>query len=143
MWLEKMISDFESVMNVAESNGKFVFIDYDYLKDVVDFIKAQMPQVMTYNEVKAAGSFNNDEYDNDKEIFIWLEEKKGVIYFALPRYNDHPEWGDDEYQDSVSMAFIGSDLDERFWPKDYGKTWRCWTKCPTKEQREAVKWDDT
>lgn len=26
-------------------------------------------------------------------------------------------------------------------PDDYGKTWRCWTKCPTEEQRKAVKWE--
>jgi hypothetical protein len=27
------------------------------------------------------------------------------------------------------------------WP-DYGKTWRCWTQQPTKEQREAVPWNE-
>lgn len=26
--------------------------------------------------------------------------------------------------------------------EDYGKTWRCWPRKPTDEERKAVKWDD-
>ena len=25
--------------------------------------------------------------------------------------------------------------------REYGKTWRCWSKCPTDEQRKSVCWD--
>ena len=25
---------------------------------------------------------------------------------------------------------------------DYGKTWRCWSRRPTEEEREAAKWDE-
>lgn len=141
MQLTKMIDDFENVMNVAEHNGKFVFIDYGYLKDTVDFLKQQLPRVMTYDEVKAAGKSNKYEHLDDRIIFIWLEIRGGKIVLVRPEYSYYHEW-DNDYKHCILLDFVNFKFDELFWEKDYGKAWRCWTKRPTKEQRKAAKWDD-
>lgn len=39
----------------------------------------------------------------------------------------------DEYWDLSMDINLSGDL--------YGKTWRCWTSCPSEAEREAVKWE--
>lgn len=30
----------------------------------------------------------------------------------------------------------------KLWAKDYGKTWRCWSRRPTPEERAAIPWEE-
>ena len=143
MHLEKMISNFETVIDFAKRNGNasgFVFVDD--LQATVDFLKQQMPKVMTYGEVKMAGESNEYEFYDDKIRFVWLEIRDKKIHLVRPVYDYHPELGDEGYYDSVLIDYVGCNFDEQFFENEYCKTWRCWTKCPTEEQRKAAKWDD-
>lgn len=62
-------------------------------------------------------------------------------------------WIEDRPQGEITLCIGGSsageaknfitDYDASIWRRDdaYGKTWRAWTDKPTKEQREAAKWE--
>lgn len=143
MQLENVISRFETVIDFAKRNGNtsgFVFVDD--LQAAVDYIKQQIPKIMTYDEVKEIAKSNLDAYIDETKL-VWLEEmQQDCCNIVRTYYSYHPEWGDNEYQDSVTAVFIGSDYNERYFQKEYGKTWRCWTKRPTEEQREATLWEN-
>lgn len=40
------------------------------------------------------------------------------------------------------LLTVHGDDDLRLDRDDYGKTWRCWSRRPTDEERRAAKWDD-
>ena len=47
----------------------------------------------------------------------------------------------DVMQVTITSSFIEGD-DRRYLSKNqYGKTWRCWERKPTKEEMEAAKWE--
>lgn len=104
-------------------------------------------RVMTLEEVKEIGRFEFDNTDRSKETVVWFEKRNGNAFnggLAPSRieYCYHPEYGDDEYCDSVTQYVSGSVVTSRLHCGVYGKKWRCWTQRPTDEQREKVKWDD-
>ena len=102
--------------------------DYiDQIKEEVEtLLKEQEPRVLTLEEIKKLQSLRDGA--------IWLETfEDNVVYPALPEislqnvtylvaipFRDYRDWLNNEY---------------------YGKTWRCWTSHPTKEQREATPWE--
>lgn len=86
------------------------------------------PRVMTLEEVR------HTPYTAP----LWLEWLEGeCVYMALisPRQR---------YQDYVEMYTTDDDVGllnyEMHMREDYNVTWRCWTSCPTDEQREAIPW---
>ncbi len=91
----------------------------------LSLLQKQEPKVLTLEEIKKLQSLRDGA--------IWLEMIEGnVVYPALPEmslqnvtylvaipFRDYRDWLNNEY---------------------YGRTWRCWSARPTKEQREKIPW---
>lgn len=84
----------------------------------IALLKAQEPRVMTLEEIPYA-------------VFGWMEVFGQLIPCVL----------EDVYvDDTVGFANI-EDGHDYMCASDYGKTWRCWTSCPTDEQMEVTPWN--
>lgn len=86
-------------------------------------LKAQEPRVMTLEEVP--------KYDG-----AFLIEYRHEVWPM--------QWTLFRLELTIAYRFIRADYELGFsLTKDsYGRTWRCWTKLPTDEQREATPWND-
>lgn len=104
------------------------------MQDALALLKAQEPRVMTLEEVK-------------HERICWIEDADdGMTVRLFPA----TMFGIGEYANgSKSYMFLARkpwaidahDCEWWYLIEDYGKTWRCWTSCPTDEQREATPWE--
>lgn len=45
-------------------------------------------------------------------------------------------------EEGFMLLTVHGDDDLRLDRDDYGKTWRCWSRRPTDDERKAAKWDD-
>ena len=90
----------------------------DALEMAIEALKAQEPKVMTPDEVRTWISVPRI----DREP-IWVETENSVNAWIVS----------DEYWDMQIDVNLSSDL--------YGKTWRCWTSRPSKEEMEATSWE--
>jgi hypothetical protein len=103
-----------------------------WLDDVLELLKAQEPRVLTLEEVRSKQT---------KAIPVWKETKsKNKALYAGWVLAYEVQTGQGITGDCLGMAEPSGRM---VWYKlsDYGKTWRCWNKRPTEEQREAVKWN--
>jgi len=121
---------YEMTHDFEEENRLF---QNGYIKGYHDAMikRTQEAKLLTFDEVKKhysiPGKFLEDirkyiDYSNDIEP-LYLEcniEDAWVVH----------------WRDYHSIAMNLED-----WEKDYGKTWRCWTKKPTEEQKRSVKWE--
>lgn len=90
-------------------------------------IPPDAPRVMTLDEVKKCSMcWLDDDAMLAPALFIGMERRANGTKSDVFLVNA---------QDSDDCEFW-YDLD------DYGVKWRCWTARPTKEQMEAVKWDE-
>lgn len=87
------------------------------------------PRVLTLEEVEDALDTvvwldmpESENLADGYSLIMAYSRKNGFVMFDSP-------FGDNPSQD-------------RFEYEDYGKTWRCWDKRPTDEQRGCVKWDE-
>lgn len=93
----------------------------DLMRDAFALLKEQLPRVLTFDEVWKREVMFYDFIDwSDEEV---CPAARVGWYLHVATLSD-PVMLDDEHDD---------------W-KEYGKTWRCWTARPTKEQREAAEW---
>lgn len=101
----------------------------DAVEDALVLLKEQEAKVLTV-----------DQLEDALDTVVWLEtpvsenladgyslimaysHKYGYMFFDSP-------FGDNPSQDRLEYS-------------EYGKSWRCWDKRPTDEQRQAVKWDE-
>ena len=127
---DKVISRLQIIRTWADVGKKYNGIQgEDCLRDVVDWIddalallKAQEPRVLTLEEVLSFGAIYMDEPSNPTCLRM-------LYCYEVERDHGH--------------IFVDSDGDKILYPaKEFNKTWRCWSSRPTKQQREAVKWDD-
>ena len=100
------------------------------LLDALELLKEQEPRVMTLEEVKGM-----------KRLTICaVEQRSKVIKNAFnAEYGGIVTLGNESFLD---FGLYGDTNRYRRTEAGYGKTWRCWNYKPTKEQMEAVKWDD-
>ena len=126
---EKVIKEYEDYVNSyipVTTYGDYVF---EMHKAVLALLKEQEAKVLTV-----------DQLEDALDTVVWLEtpvsenladgyslimaysHKYGYMYFDSP-------FGDNPSQDRLEYS-------------EYGKSWRCWDKRPTDEQRQAVKWDE-
>lgn len=95
-----------------------------YCSDALSLLKEQEPRVLTPEEIRSGAV----------EV-AWVEDRDKVevipgIWFRLSNE------GEDEAVDiHIRDGFVGARL------AVYGKLWRCWTSCPTEEQRKEAAWD--
>lgn len=89
---------------------------------IAELEAAQTARVMTPEEVEKVGQGD----------IIWEELRCNNECIPLMRERN------DFYFPHKAYLYLGEIID----CDDYGRNYRCWTKRPTDEQREAVKWDD-
>lgn len=69
-------------------------------------------------------------------------DELGIIYIEMVSYKGFVQrvlW-ESENEDSIRFN-VGSGFQSM--PRaDYGKTWRCWTTRPTKEEMESMPWEE-
>ena len=101
----------------------------DCAKDALALLKAQEPRVMNVAEVTAL----------EAGTVLWVEEHQGVTWNLFPLEIDvssiHPDTG------TNYLFFITYHGCKKFECEEYNRTWRCWTKRPTDEQRKATPWE--
>lgn len=99
----------------------------DALDLAIEAVEMQEPRVMTLSGVR-----------NLKESTpVWLEDvdKKDVIGALFMQDYSGTKCVDFAIVRDWELERVVADY------MSYGIRWRCWTSCPTKEQREAVKWE--
>lgn len=103
----------------------------DEMQEEIERLKAHEAKLLTFDEVKKHYSIPNELHGDIKKTIDY--ENDIVPLYLECTYEDEwvVHWRD---YHNISMH-----LDS--WENDYGKTWRCWTKKPTQEQKKAVKWD--
>ena len=120
------------------TDGRMACDDYIYgmsasmpvarIQDAVDLLKEQRAHIMTI-----------DQLEDALDTVVWLEtpvsENLADGYSLIMAYSHKRGWmlfdspfGDNQSQDRLEYS-------------EYGKSWRCWNKRPTDEQRQAVEWD--
>lgn len=96
----------------------------DLLADALALLKAQVPRVMTLEEI-------------DEASVAWMEGDDEEIFPVLivEAYADN----------KVGFLSTGDDLEWRQDTEKYNKRadfgWRCWTAKPTEEQRKETVWE--
>ena len=130
MTINEWKEDFKSFINELQMprddyNGIMAYID-----EGAELLKDQEPRVMTLEEVKGM-----------KRLTICaVEQRSKVIKNAFnAEYGGIVTLGNENFLD---FGLYGDTNRYRRTEAGYGKTWRCWNYKPTKEQMEAVKWDE-
>lgn len=144
---DNVISRLQIIRTWAEVGKNYNGIQGDgCLRDVVDWIddalvllKEQEPMVLTLEEVKAIGTQNYCQIQDENTRLIWSEEGY-ALHAVMPTYYDF-ELEDGE-EEPIYLYYVGTDYFKHYDQNTYGKTWRCWSSRPTDEQRKAVEWDD-
>ena len=86
--------------------------------DALALLKAQEPRVIKVGDVR--NWVNSDRVTREPVV---IEIRGGVCAWII----------DDEVRELPGEANLSGDL--------YGKTWRCWDKMPTDDQKEATPWE--
>lgn len=113
--------------------------DKKTLNDAADLLEALDERVAIMSEFEVA------------RLLAWEEIRPagqgGGVYWVEFQSKCCPAMAVDtvEFSGMVRMVFaVVLGLENvpiaRFYEKDYGKTWRCWTKQPTPEQQENTPW---
>ena len=113
--------------------------DKKTLNDAADLLEALDERVAIMSEFEGA------------RLLAWEEIRPagqgGGVYWVEFQSKCCPAMAVDtvEFSGMVRMVFavvlgLGNVPIARFFEKDYGKTWRCWTKQPTPEQQENTPW---
>lgn len=101
---------------------------HEMYTNVIALMKEQQPKVLTV-----------DQLEDALDTVVWLEtpvsENLADGYSLIMAYShkygymlfDSP-FGDNPSQDRLEYS-------------EYGRSWRCWDKRPTDEQRQAVSWE--
>lgn len=100
-------------------------------RDVLELLK---PKLMTILDLKAATLISWQA----KHGSMWLETRFGCM---APCLSDLEHKGEFRVFSLFLHPADGGNI--TWWDSSfYNKTWRCWDKRPSLEQREAEKWDD-
>lgn len=99
------------------------------IQDALALLKAEEPRVMTLD-------LPPEEW---QDKVIWLEIKGGKpIPCLFRKCCDRMMFG--RYERIMSFNAIGSSKEGGYFLRNYGVNWRCWTRKPSAEEREAATW---
>lgn len=129
----------KSVRQIADVGIVNARADKQTLYDAADLLEALDERVAIMSEFDGA------------RLLAWEEIRPagqgGGVYWVEFQSKCCPAMAVDtvEFSGMVRMVFaVVLGLENvpiaRFFEKDYGKTWRCWTKQPTPEQQENTPW---
>ena len=143
--LEKIVNCLEWLLNNMVDNstnhrilnyvGPSVLANKPIIEDALALLKEREPRVMTWDEVKK--KINSGEY-----VFTECEKERQRMRYGYSKLAI-------DNGDECKIAFLSTG-DREYNPhavwwwvsyRNYNKTWRCWTSCPTAKQRETVKWE--
>ena len=124
--LEIVISDLQDIIEILVNNGYGGWAIT--IGKAISLLKEQKAKVLTV-----------DQLEDALDTVVWLEtpvSKNLADGYALIMAYSHKygfmlfdsPFGDNPSQDRLEYS-------------EYGKSWRCWNKRPTDEQRQAVKWE--
>ena len=122
MTREEAISKLNELIECTVDRGMIDDICYE----VIEFLEAQEPRVMTLEEVEKSYS----------KAPIWFEEQRlQTVYPAIYHKSKGPEGA--KFADITDFYYQRQD-----WAYGtYGKTWRCWTSRPDEKMREETRWE--
>lgn len=95
------------------------------LHEAIELLKAKEPRVMTLEEVRAL----------QNGAVVWIEDNDKVD--IIPAIVNHI-WNSLPNMASFTAAYAREVKADMLW---YGVKWRCWTRKPGEDEREAVKWN--
>ena len=104
----------------------------DLVYYALDILKAQIPRVMTLEEVMGHYSLPPVFVDDLSAQEDYYEDIQ-PLYFDFPKSDEEPwvvHWR--------GHAQVARYLNE--WKDTYNKKWRCWTAKPSDEQRRGTPW---
>lgn len=125
---ENVIKELENAPNTVKDGFYYLRITHKLRDDAIDLLKEQEAKVLTV-----------DQLEDALDTVVWLEtpvsenladgyslimaysHKYGYMFFDSP-------FGDNPSQDRLEYS-------------EYGRSWRCWDRRPSEEQRNAVKWE--
>lgn len=96
------------------------------IRDALALMKAQRPRVMSLEEMNDMRGRGKAIYYEDRDASV---KSQDVFFITSDKEFDDVWLIAETYMFTAKMSAMG-------------KTWRCWTSCPTDEQREAMKWDE-
>ena len=108
----------------------------DILKETRRKIESLYARIEALEEARTPRLLTLDEITkHDGPVYVtWQDPESGCWVVCPPKEDIY------RYREWDTLSFPGGPVNQ---PKmKYGKTWRCWTQQPTKEQREAVPWDE-
>jgi len=144
---EKVIRGWErcekcNMSPIAPPEGTKAYLDCEYtigpycgkdklIWETIELLKEQKPRLLTFEEVKKHFHIPG-ELLSDIKKYVDFKNDIEPLYLEC---NIEDEWVVHWRTYDIIIPYLDT------WEKDYGKTWRCWTKKPTEEQKRAVKWD--
>lgn len=128
---EKVRSELKSALEWCEPednpNGS-IAVKIWAVMDALSLLKEQEAKILTVNQLEDAldtvvwlETPVSENLADGYSLIMAYSHKYGYMYFDSP-------FGDNPSQDRLEYS-------------EYGKSWRCWNKRPTDEQRQAVKWE--
>jgi len=134
--VEEVIECLGSTIHNAEWANKITTsCDVGFLKEIYAMLKSQEPRLLSVEIVVGYVVLKRD-------ATLWFEFRNGIkemntkdiVYNDFLCDEDFPtladpnlEWEDGGKRDGVIIA-------------EYNDTFRCWTSCPSEEQRKAEEW---
>lgn len=108
-----------------------ITVSVDEAREIIDLLTVQEPRVLTLGDVRR---------DHDRVLWIECDDSKTQ---SIGQYRGQVCWHDRHIGKWERFATIGfaNDYLHRETEK-YGKTWRCWTSCPTPEQMRETPWKE-
>lgn len=94
------------------------------MREAHGLLEEKRPRVLTLEEVRAL----------QDGAAVWIEDNDKVV--VIPAIVNHV-WNSLPNMVSFTAAYTREVKADMLW---YGVKWRCWTSCPTDEQREATPW---
>lgn len=127
MTIEEWAKDFKSYVNALDMQRDDYNGIMEYIDDALVLLKEHEPKVLTINQLEDAidtvvwlETPVSENLADGYSLIMAYSHKYGYMYFDSP-------FGDNPSQDRLEYS-------------EYGRSWRCWDRRPSEEQRKAVKW---
>lgn len=136
--LDKAIGQLEADIKHADRiSALFVYIGRKQAKDILDLLKGQVARILSLEEtIEGKNGLEIDPY-----VFVEIKGREDIF---IGEINDASHYNYPNLSFGVGECFQinrSSRVSKVYLNTDYMKTVRCWTHKPSKEQRNAVKWE--
>ena len=134
---ERVIREIESDPNVLNTCG-LTLVSVILLREVLALLREQEPRVLSLGEaIEGKNGLEIDPY-----VFVEIKGREDIFIGSVSDIS-HYNYPDLSFRVGESFKINRNFPEKIYLNTDYMKTVRCWTHKPSKEQRRAVKWDET